>query len=121
MAKEIQIGGNGSLFVGEDKTIIIEVIDPVTKLPVDISGFTINFVVGKNDRDNTVFNKQATIIGTFNADRVINTQRARIILTDTEMNTVTNRTYRHSWKRMDDGSETVFAYGDFVPERATAP
>ncbi|CAB4190392.1 hypothetical protein UFOVP1196_55 [uncultured Caudovirales phage] len=31
------------------------------------------------------------------------------------------RTYRHSWKRMDDGSETVLAYGNFVPQKATAP
>lgn len=129
------IGGNGTLFVGEDKTFRIEVLTiefdengvPIapssSSVPVDISGWDIRFDVRKTDKapDPAIFSKTAAITGVYNASRALNTQRAVVSLTDTELNTVTARTYRHSWKRMDDGVETVLSRGDFVVEKATAP
>lgn len=122
MALDAPIGGDGALFVGEDKTFRHECIDPAG-LPVNVAGWDILFDVRKKDNaaDPAIFSKHATIIGIFNATRALNTQRAEVVLTDTELNTVTARTYRHSWKRMDDGSETVLAWGDFIPQKATAP
>lgn len=122
MARESDIGGSGTLFVGEDKAFRLELIDE-SNLPVNISGWDIVFDVRKSDKsvDPAIFSKTASITGVYNSVRAVNTQRAIVSLTDTEMNTVTVKTYRYSWKRMDDGSETVLAYGNFVVQKATAP
>lgn len=122
MAIESTIGGSGEVFVGEDKTFILAVVGTDLTTPVNITGWTINFVVRLKDNsaDPPIFDKTAAIVGTFNVDPDLNTQRAEVTLTDTELNTVKGRTYRYSWKRMDDGGETVLAYGDFVVQKATA-
>lgn len=121
--------GTGELFVGEDKAIYLEVVDrhgsedEAQWTPLDIFGWGILFDVRKKDGspDPAILAIMADIIGTFAPTRSANTQRARVLLSDTQMNTVKKHTYRHSWKRMDDGSETVLAWGDFAPDKATAP
>lgn len=122
MALNATIGGSGTLFVGEDKTFRFELLD-VAGLPVDMAGWTMLFDVRGSDNaaDPAIFSKTVTLSGVFNAVRAVNTQRGSTALTDTELNTVKGKTYRHSWKRMDDGVETVLAWGDFVVEKATAP
>ncbi len=122
MATTVQIGGDGTLFVGEDKTFTLETLNS-SGVPVDMLGWTVLFDVRKSDKapDPAIFSKTATIVGVFNVVRATNTQRAQTTLSDTEMNTVSGRTYRYSWKRMDDGVETVLARGNFVVEKATAP
>jgi hypothetical protein len=135
MALEVTIGGNGTLFVGEDKIIRFEClvpefdsagkpIAPSATTPVqDMTGWTLLFDVRKKDNAAApaIFGKTPTLIGVFNIVRAVNTQRGIVVLTDTELNTVKQATYRHSWKRMDDNSETVLAWGDFAPQKATAP
>lgn len=135
MATTWNIGGNGTLFVGEDKTFRLELlvaefdsagvpIEPsASSVPIDMTGWSILFDVRLKDNsaDPAIFSKTATLQGVYNANRALNTQRAIVTLTDTELNTVVAKTYRHSWKRMDDGSETVLARGPFAPEKATAP
>lgn len=124
MATTVTIGGNGTLFVGEDKTIKLELLD-AADIPVDMSGWTLLFDVRLKDTspDPAILSKTPTITGTYNVVRASNTQRAVVALTDTEMNLFKQKTppYRHSWKRMDDGSETVLSRGNFAPEKATAP
>jgi hypothetical protein len=122
MATEVTIGGSGALFVGEDKTIRLELLD-AAGLPVDMAAFTIKFDVRSKDgsADPAIFDETATVAGVYNAVRATNTQRATVVLTDTEMNTVKAKTYRYSFKRMNDGNETVLAYGPFVVQKATAP
>ena len=122
MAAEVTIGGSGALFVGEDKTIRLELLDSASA-PVNMAAFTIKFDVRAKDgsADPAIFDKAATIGGVYNAVRTTNTQRATVVLTDTEMNTVKAKTYRYSFKCMDDNSETVLAYGPFVVQKATAP
>lgn len=122
MATTQNIGGDGVLFVGEDKTFRYENLDGA-ELPVDMTGWSVLWDLRKSDnsRDPAILSKTLTISGVFNAVRASNLQRGFFTLTDTEMNTVKARTYRYSYKRMDDGSETVLARGDFAPEKATAP
>lgn len=122
MALPIVIGGNGTLFVGEDKTFRHEVLD-AAGLPVNIAGWTILFDVRKTATapDPAIFSKSASIIGVFNAVRAVNTQRAEVTLTDTELNTIKAKKYQASWKRMDDTVETVLGWGPFTPQKATAP
>jgi len=121
MATNVSIGGSGALFVGEDKTFILEVLD-TAGIPVDMSTWSVSFVVRKQDNspDPAIFDKSASITGVYNAVRATNTQRAVATLTDTELDTVSAKSYRHSWKRMDANAETVLAYGDFIPQKATA-
>lgn len=124
MAENVTIGGNGSLFVGEDKTIILEVIlQGSTTVSVDMTGWTLLFDVRKTDNaaDPAIISHVPTLTGTFNALRSSNTQRASVALSDDDMNLFRAGTYRWSWKRMDNGSETVLAWGNFTPQKATAP
>lgn len=135
MATTWPIGGNGTLFVGEDKTFRLELLNaeydasgtPIPphegSIPTDMTGWVLLFDVRKADNspEPAIFSKTVTITGVWNALRSANTQRGVVFLTDTELNTVKAKTYRHSWKRMDDGSETVVARGPFAPEKATAP
>lgn len=121
MALEATIGGNGTLFVGEDKNFILELID-ISSVPVNMAGMVLLFDVRKTDASGTaILTKTPSIIGVYSATRNVNTQRAVVTVTDTDMNLFRAGTYRHSWKRMDDGSETVLAWGDFTPQKATAP
>ena len=122
MATTVQIGGDGNLFVGEDKDFET-VVSTVAGVPVDISGWDIRFDVRKSDKaaDPAIFSKTGTVAGTYNVDPLVNTQYVFVSLTDTEMNTVKASTLRYSWKRMNDSVETVLSRGDFVVEKATAP
>lgn len=108
--------------MGEDKTLVYENLDDAGA-PISMSGWAVKLYVRSKDNspDPAIFDKTASVTGSFNADRTLNTQRASVTLTDDELNTVKAKTYRHSWKRMDAGFETVLAYGDFVVEKATAP
>lgn len=131
MATTETIGGDGKLFVGEDKTFELENLVPrtdgqphdATSLVQDMTGWVLTFDVRKKDTslDPAILSKTPTIVGVFNSNRAINTQLAVVVVTDTEMNLFKQQVYRFSWKRMDDGSETVLSRGDFTPEKATAP
>jgi hypothetical protein len=122
MATTVTIGGNGLLFVGEDKILPLELID-VDGNPVDMTGWLQLFDVRLKDNspDPAILAKVPTLVGVYNAVRATNTQRGLVTFTDTDLNLFKEKTYRFSWKRMDDGSETVLSRGDFKPEKATAP
>lgn len=120
MAENVTIGASGNdLFLGEDKILRLHVKDS-DGVPVDIAGWAVLFNVRESDRASTdVLSKAAPISGTYNADPDVNTQRAIVTLTDTETAALSAKRYRYSFKRTDDGSETILAFGPFVPQRAT--
>lgn len=121
MASEITIGGEGTLFIGEDKTLSLPVVQADGVTPQDITGWTIRFVVRREDKSAaSLIDVAAVIVGAFAP--VNNPQRAVVTLTDDQLSvTIFTKaaTYRHSWKRVEDGVETILAYGDFILERAT--
>jgi len=143
MATDVAIGGPGTgvIFVGEDKTLELEVLqrpadaDPDADIedvgvPIDIAAWTMVFDVREKDNsaDPAILSKTPSVVGTFSSTRSANTQRARVVLTDVDLNLFKGsnlpagaKTYRHSWKRMTADLETVLARGDFAPEKATAP
>ena len=116
MAIQATMGGAGELFVGEDKTLKLELIG-ITGLPVDMTGWGVRCLV-LSKQSEVLIDKNASITGVYNAARSDNTQRAVVTLTDSDMS-IQEGVHRHSWKRTDDGSETVLAYGDCIIERAT--
>jgi hypothetical protein len=129
MAFNQTIGGEGTLFVGEDKTLNLEVLQSgsdstsSSAVPENIAGWVIRMIVRVADdaSGDPILTKLATVSGSYSATRASNTQRAVVTLTDTDMDALVARIYRHSWKRTDDGSETVLAYGNFAVQRATQP
>lgn len=124
MPDEVTIGGGGKLFVGEDKTIRLELIDPVdTTVAVNMLGWTMLFDVRKKDTsaEPAISSLTPSLTGVFDVVRATNTQRAIVTFTDTELNKYKAGTYRWSWKRMDDGIETILGWGSFTPQKATAP
>jgi uncharacterized alpha/beta hydrolase family protein len=119
VAAERTLGGNSTLFVGEDKTLTFE-LSP-GGVPVDAATWVVLFDVRvKDNSPSFILQKLATVTGAFNVDRALNQQRA-VVQLDDDMNKFKARSYRYSLKRMDDGSETVMFHGDFAPEKATAP
>lgn len=123
MASNVTIGGNGTLFIGEDKTLFFELPSAADlTAAVNMAGWTMLFDVRKTDAAATAIVSVApSLTGSFNAVRASNTQRAVVTLSDDLTNLFKAATYRYSWKRMDGDSETVLMYGDFVIEKATAP
>jgi hypothetical protein len=121
MANEQVIGGDNSLFVGEDKTFTLTVVD-VLGVPVNIASWDILLDIRKVDASSTpIISKPAAVVGAYDIDPLQNTQRAVVALTDDDMNLFKAQSYRYSFKRMTDGNETVLAFGDFLPQKATAP
>ena len=120
-AGHVTIGGNGSLFVGEDKVLALSAPAGADGTPDSLRGQSIVFELRKTDTSETaILSKAATVVGTYSTTRASNTERARAPLTDTETATLEGGAiYRHSWKRLDAGAERVLAYGWFYPERAT--
>ena len=115
MATQITIGGSGTLFVGEDKVLRLHVLD-TAGVPIDITGWTIQFVLCPLGSDTATLTVAASIVGVYTAVYLTNTQRASVSLTDTQTVALTAGRYRHSWKRMDADNETVLAYGECLFE-----
>ncbi len=133
MSIAAQIGGSGTLFVGEDKVVELELLTPTSmvngvplfdanSVPIDMTGWAVQFIVRLRDNapDPPIFSKAAAVVGVYNAVRATNTQRATVQLNAVaDMETVKAKTYRQSWKRLDAGNETVLENGPFVVEVAT--
>jgi hypothetical protein len=121
MAYRATIGGEGTLFLGEDKTLRFEVLDD-SEAPVNVASWDLLWVVRDRphpENEPVRLQKTVTVSGVFNSVRASNTQRAIVELTDTDTASLRNKTYAHSLKRVDDGSETVLAFGPFVVEATT--
>lgn len=119
-AINVTIGGSdnddGRVFVGEDKTLTLTLKNYSN---TDMSGWAVLFVVRPTvGSSTTTLSKTATISGSYNATPASNSQVATVTLTDTDLS-ITAKTYYHSWKRTDDGSETVLCEGKFIVEQAT--
>jgi hypothetical protein len=136
MALETTLGGDGSLFIGEDKRLRFGPLsEPAgwntaldgTYVPPDISAWAIQFVVRLKDGspDPAIIDVAVSgTLGTYATTVATNTQQVYVDLSDTQMNLFSalkdGKTYRWSLKRMDDTLETVLAYGDFIPQQVTA-
>lgn len=116
MAQLVTIGGQGTLFIGEDKDLEFEVPDRHGN-PVDMSGWTIQFVV-KTLASAVVISKTASVTGAYDADRETNTQRALVELSRADLS-VDDGVHTYSLKRTDTGSHVVLAYGECILERTT--
>jgi hypothetical protein len=107
MALERTIGGDGNLFVACDVTLRFPLPDAE-----HVDAWVVLFDVRLRDNSASfIVEAPAAVVGT----------KAVVALTADQMNLFRERTYRYSLKRMDDGDETVLFFGDFKPQKATAP
>lgn len=131
MAWTVNIGGKdntlGRVFIGEDKIIDFEMLngdpDDTASIPVNITGFAFLFVCRQSiDAVAALISKSLSVTGTYSATRSVNTQRARLSLTDTDLSSSVfpkAMSAYYSVKRTDDGSETISHEGKFIVEQAT--
>ena len=54
-----------------------------------------------------------TVVGVYNADRALNTQRVVVTLADVDTDALTGELHVHGLKRSDDGVERTVGYGTF--------
>lgn len=98
-----------------------------TAVPQDVTGWALGWTMRKKTDGPALISKTTTagtvqIVGSYDADPNVNTQRVRVILKDTDtydpnVTPVVNipaGTYQHGLKRLDAESEDVIAYGVFV-------
>lgn len=123
-----------TFFKGEDKKIRFKLRKPSTWVDAvdgeysvpDMSLWSIYFVARKKDTSNDAIIERAIdgIEGTHNADPNLNAQYAYILLDSDETDLFSPNSkgdpFRYSFKRMDDGSETILVYGDLQVLVATA-
>ncbi len=128
MAVETNVTEDNHIFLGEDKILEFTVLDDDEVTPIDVSGWDLLWDLRKADKtsgDALIEKTTAagiTITGVYNVAPLVNTQRVLVTLADTDSDSSTTlaaKTYRHALKRMDSGSETVLAFGDFVFLQAT--
>lgn len=120
MAIKGNAGGDGSILVGEDKILELSVTDD-DGAAVDMTGWTVQFVMQRRLGESpSTLSLAATIVGTYNADPNLNTQRARVTLTDTDhTDALSAVAYSYSWKRVDPGLETVLRFGTMTWQQTT--
>jgi hypothetical protein len=116
------------MFVGEDKTLELEILD-INLAPIDATSWTVVFDVRAKDNSEAILlTYTATILGTFNVSRTLNMQRAYVTILAADVGSATfkgsnlptgAKTYRYSLARMNSGYKTVLCRGDFSPEKAT--
>lgn len=131
MAMAWNVVKDDHVFVGEDKElrgVIFEDHEQTTVM--DMTGVPLIWSLRKRDNsaEPALIEKSTedsppgiVVEGTFNADPLVNTQEVVILLHDTDSwdETVSppvrlrQRKYRHALKRMNDGAETVLAWGSF--------
>lgn len=126
MSIEMNITETAHFFLGEDKTLRLHVLGPDNETPINIDGWSLEFVVRKKDKDTSAplilktTGEGITIEGAFTADRTTNLQRAIIDIDSDDTGEIAVGTYRYSVKRTDTDNEGILIYGNIVFLQATA-
>lgn len=129
MAIEFNITAADKFFLGEDKIVDFTIFALDGATPFDVTGLSLEWNMRRTDKadDPALLTKVPTIIGVFNVNPSLNTQRARVVFAsdDTDPLVTTLYTlkagfaYRHSLKRKDTGNENILSYGSITFLQAT--
>ena len=124
MAREQHLGASENWFIGEDKTIPFQIYSSDEATIIDITGWALAWYMRREiDADTKVLTcttggSTITITGTYNSDPDVNTQRANIIIADTDTDNLQPGQYYYSLWRTDAGNETVLAFGTVTLKKA---
>ncbi len=130
MAEKVNIDSTDGWFIGEDQVFNFHILTPPSavtgiRTPVDIAGWTFEWKVriNRGDSDPAPLTKASgsgiAIVGTYNADRDLNTQRVQVTVSSADTDPLAPRKYWHSLKRTNAGSETILADGTADLQQAT--
>jgi hypothetical protein len=117
MGKQMTLGGDGRLLMGEDKSIVVEVLDR-DGVPVNVAGWTTSLVITRTLTSAALLTLSGSVSGTYSATRASNTQRITFTMTDDQSDDLTAGAYFYSVKRTDAGAERVLLYGACKVEQA---
>lgn len=148
MALERNYTKDDRIFIGEDKVLYYAVYDQTgltdaqllaaiqagTATPVDVGSYELAWLLRRKDNasDPALISKESfagiSVVGVFDADPQVNTQRVAVVLEDTDTwdesasPAVAFKAgkYRYSLKRLDAGLETVLVFGSLEFMMATA-
>lgn len=114
-------------FTGEDKQLVITMDPDLDGTVPDVSGWELEWSLRRTQTSQgaAMLSKSTTlggitVAGVHSPAPGTNAQKIFIDFVDTDTISIRgNVTYAHSLKRMDDGNETVLAYGDFYLGQVT--
>ena len=108
------------MFRGTDDTFEFVALDGTGATALDATGWALSWMVKQRvtQRDGAAAIAKTsaagvTVSGAFHSDAARNEQRVIVALADSDTDALRPGTYRHELKRMDEGFETVIAYGEF--------
>ena len=118
MALKSPITSEHQLFTGTDKGLEFSIFQKDTVTPQNITGWSLSWVLKRSLSDTDAAAKITkttasgiVITGTYSTNPAVNTQVARVTLSDDETLVLAARLYQHELKRMDAGFEEVLAFG----------
>jgi hypothetical protein len=115
MARQDDVTVADQCFVGEDKTLNVTIYQADGTTPQNITGWTLSWMLKKSHK---LSDASASVTKTTTGGGIVITDAAdgvcEVRIVDTDTDALTATTYYHELKRMDDGSEAVLIYGDFV-------
>jgi hypothetical protein len=126
MAIEFNIDVSKNWFLGEDKFLSFTIFGRDKITPIDVSEWTMEWVLRKTDAgaDPALLLKvtptDIQVVGEYNVDPTVNTQRVRIFFSRTDTSLLRATTYRHSLKRIDPGYAGILSFGNCTFRQATA-
>lgn len=110
MSKIFNITDGDNFFIGEDKTIEIDVLQSDNATAQTMTGWTLTWELKARNRSTAALISATPTIG--NGDGT--DDRATITVADTDTEALGPGTYYHHLRRTDAGSEQILSHGSVV-------
>lgn len=111
---------NVEFFQSDDVLLQFAILNASQTLAVDVSTWSISFMLKRVLRDldvaklleKTTASGDVFLVGTFDPDPTVNTQRVRVKVNAADLATIEPGVCKYELKRMDASFEAVLAYGN---------
>jgi hypothetical protein len=123
VAIEDNIAQSDEFFIGGAYILEFEIFELDEVTPLDASLFEFEYVLAKHEGDDEPLISKINdiaVVGAFNSDPALNTQRVEVSLTATETSELKPGLYRHTLWRTNEGDEAVLTFGSVVARRAVS-
>lgn len=121
MAVRQDIKKNDEWFTNTSRNLDFEILDSdpaenADAAPINITAFSMEWNLADSSALNAtklIDSHAVTVTGVYNADRTLNTQRARVGILASETDDILgDKTYYHELRRTGVGLEAVLSFGD---------
>ena len=114
MATRFDIDASDGWFIGEDKTIEIDVVQSDGSTAQTMTGWALTWELKRSQFHSTVLISKTTASGISIGNGDGTDDRASITVADTDTEDLEPGTYYHQLRRSDAGSEVILSRGDAV-------